>query len=162
MPVDASLRVPLRTNGYGRTTGKLRLLSRDNLDKRIKGVKLFDRITADIYADLGGEAELSRVEKELIAGFAGAALIVNDLNCKLMLGRDVDPLHHAQACSTLVRVASRVGIHRRARDVTPRLSEYLSELPEDVDVEVVDAEEVLPQRVRLERHPHNGSNGGDR
>jgi hypothetical protein len=33
---------------------------------------------------------------------------------------------HAKLCSSLVRLGSRIGLDRIARDVTPTLSEYLA------------------------------------
>jgi hypothetical protein len=44
----------------------------------------------------------------------------------LALGKDIDFGQHAQAVSAMVRVASRLGISRRAKDVTTSLDEYLS------------------------------------
>jgi hypothetical protein len=64
-------------------------------------------------------------ERALIEGFPGAALSLANLNTRLALGQDIDLSQHAQAVSAMVRVASRLGLSRRATDVTPDLREYL-------------------------------------
>jgi hypothetical protein len=52
---------------------------------------------------------------------------VHDLNARLLLGEEVDTLAHSQAISTMVRIASRIGTQRVARDVTPpSVQEYLA------------------------------------
>jgi hypothetical protein len=92
--------------------GKVRLLSRDALDGRTKARKQFDAIASGIAADLGGEDRLSTVQKHLVEAFAGCALTLNDINARALLGEPVDLLAYSQAVSTLVRIASRIGIAR--------------------------------------------------
>ncbi len=126
MPADDA---QITVSSNGRRRGKLRLLSRDKLDRRTLASKKFDAIAAGIAEDLGGESRLSVVQKHLVEAFAGAALHVNDLNAKLLLGQDVDIVEHSQVISTLVRIASRIGVIRVARDVTPSLAGYLASRP---------------------------------
>ncbi len=111
-----------------RNKGRIRpqLLTRDQLDGRTNAAKLFDRLVADIEADLGGRDQLSTIERALVEGFAGAALTLHHLNTMLALGKDIDLGQHAQAVSAMVRVASRLGVSRRAKDVTTSLDEYLA------------------------------------
>lgn len=111
---------------------KPQLLTRDALDGRTNAAKVFDRLVADIEADLGGHDRLSTIELALIEGFAGAALTLHNLNTRLALGEKIDLAEHATAVSAMVRVASRLGLQRRPRDVTPTLSDYLNE-PEPVE-----------------------------
>jgi hypothetical protein len=122
MPADGlqsdldSGQVTKSTNG--RYLGKTKLLTRDQIDGRSKAAQQFDAIADGIAEDLGGIDQLSTVQKHLVEAFAGAALSVNDLNMKLLLGKEIDILEQSTAISTLVRVASRIGLHRVARDVT--------------------------------------------
>jgi hypothetical protein len=76
---------------------------------------MFDLIAMSIAQDLGGEAQLSTVQKHLVEAFAGAAIHTNNLTAKLLRGEEVDIVAHSQAISTMVRVAQRVGIHRVAK-----------------------------------------------
>jgi hypothetical protein len=105
------------TTGNGQ--GKVRLLVREQIDGRTKARKQFDAIAEGIAEDLGGELHLSTVQRHLIEAFAGAAIHVHDLNARLLLGEQVDITAHASAISTMVRIASRIGMGRVARDVTP-------------------------------------------
>jgi hypothetical protein len=101
------------------------LLTRDQLDGRTNAAKIFDRLVANIEADLGGRDQLSTIEVALVEAFAGAAVTLNNLNTRLALGQPIDLGEHAQCVSAMVRVASRLGLQRRARDVGPSLSDIL-------------------------------------
>lgn len=102
---------------WRRRRGKLRLLSRDNLDGRTIAARVFDRLVDEITADLGGADQLSAIEKALIQGFAGAAVAVQDVNARMALGQVIEVSDLAQSISAMVRVASRLGEQRRMRDV---------------------------------------------
>jgi hypothetical protein len=108
---------------HGRT--RPQLLTRDQLDGRTNAAKVFDRLCADIEADLGGRDQLSTIEATLIEAYAGAAVTLNHLNTRLALGLEIDLSQHAQAVSAMVRVASRLGLQRRAKTVES-LQDYLA------------------------------------
>ena len=106
-------------------------LTRENLDGRSNAAKMFDAIASSIAGDLGGEGQLSTVQKHLVEAFAGAALHVGDLNARLLMGEKVDIVAHSQAISTMVRVASRIGVHRLVtRDITPSVADYVEYISE--------------------------------
>ena len=65
------------------------------------------RSARGITVDKGGEANLSTVEKHLIENFAGIAVVINDINARLLLGEEVDLLELCTLSSTSVR--SRAG-----------------------------------------------------
>jgi hypothetical protein len=109
----------------GNGKGKVRLLTRQSLDGRTKARKQFDAVVTGIVADLGGEDRLSTVEKHLIEAFAGCAVVVHDINARLLLGQEIDIGQTAQALSSLVRIAQRIGVARRSKDITPALPDYL-------------------------------------
>jgi hypothetical protein len=100
------------------------LLTRDRLDGRTNAAKVFDRLVVDIEADLGGRDQLSTIERALVEAFAGACVTLHHLNTKLALGEEIDLGQHAQAVSAMVRIASRLGLQRRTRDVTPDPLDY--------------------------------------
>jgi hypothetical protein len=102
------------------------LLTREHLDGRTNAAKLFDRLARDIEIDLGGRDQLSTIEVTLIEAYVGAAVTLHHLNTQLALGQPIDLSQHAQAVTAMVRVASRLGLQRRARDVGPlRLKDIL-------------------------------------
>lgn len=107
--------------------GKIRLIDRSHIDGRTKASKQFDVIANAIAEDLGGSERLSNVQRHLIEAFAGVALAVNDLNARLLLGEEIDIVEQSQAVSTLVRVATRIGIGRVARDVLTNPLDYARE-----------------------------------
>jgi hypothetical protein len=120
---NESLQKPVRKHRASRT----QLLTRRTLDRRTNAAKLFDRLVVDIEGDLGGADQLSTIERALIEGFAGACVSLQHLNTKLALGEEIDLGQHATAVSALVRIASRLGLQRRARDVGPTLTDYLKQ-----------------------------------
>ena len=82
------------------------LLTRDQLDGRTAAAKFFDRMVADIEADLAGRDQLSTIEHALIEAFAGACVTLQNLNTRLALGEAIDLSAHAQCVSAMVRVAA--------------------------------------------------------
>jgi len=128
LPLDRPDEVrPSRRRGR-HVASRPQLLTRDALDKRTAASKFFDRLVADIEADLGGHAELSTIELQLVEAFAGACVTLQHLNCRLALGQKIDLSQHSSAVGAMVRVASRLGIQRRNRDVTPSLSDVIREI----------------------------------
>jgi hypothetical protein len=106
---------------------KPQLLTRAQLDGRTGAAKLFDRLITDIEADLGGHDALSTIECQLVEAFAGACVTMHHLNTLLALGEKIDLTQHATAVSAMVRVASRLGLQRRMKDVGPSLADILRE-----------------------------------
>ena len=100
----------------------------NSIDSRCGPAKAFDRIVAGIQNDLGGRDQLSTVESALIEAFAGATVHVNQLNALLLLGEAIDLADHAAAISAMVRVAARIGLRRRPRDITPSVAEYVAHI----------------------------------
>jgi hypothetical protein len=80
----------------------------------------------DIRSDLGGEGELSRIELSLIEAYAGAALLLDQFNALLLQNQKIDLAEFAQASNAMVRIASRLGLKRRAKEALT-LDQYLAE-----------------------------------
>lgn len=96
--------VTLSSNGRYHAHKKVRLITRDCLDRRSTAFREFVAIADGVIADLGGENNISTVQKHLVEAFAGAALNMHDLNSRLMLGEKIDVTEHSQALSSLVRL----------------------------------------------------------
>ena len=94
---DKSARKPHRAT-------RPQLLTRDQLDHRTDAAKAFDQLASDLWADMGGRDPLSAIELALEA-FCGAAVTLDNLNTRLLLGEKIDLAQHAQAVSAMVRVA---------------------------------------------------------
>ena len=117
----------LKKSGNGVYTPKGKFLTRHQIDGRTNAVREFDAIASGIAADLGGTEQLSTVQKHLVEAFAGVAIQVQHLNVCLLLGENVDVLAHSNAISTMVRVASRIGVQRIPRDIItpPDVASYV-------------------------------------
>jgi hypothetical protein len=70
---------------------------------------------------------LSEARQQLIRRFAAASVLAEEMEARLANGAQIDINEHATLSSTLVRLASRIGIDRIARNITPTLNEYLQQ-----------------------------------
>jgi hypothetical protein len=116
--------LPMRRK-RNRKPSRPQILDRKSLDRRTNAAKHFDAIARAIALDLGGEAKLTAIEKHLVEAFAGIAITVGEMNVRKALGQDVDILQQSQAISTMVRIASRLGIHRVVKPGAPTVDGYL-------------------------------------
>jgi hypothetical protein len=67
----------------------------------------------------------SETKIQLIRRFSAAAVLAESLEARLANGEQIDIAEHALLSSTLVRIAQRIGMNRRAKTIVPTLSEYL-------------------------------------
>jgi hypothetical protein len=82
---------------------------------------------------------LSRIEVELIQAFAAGAVALRYLNAQIVLG-DTSALNvasFANLASTMLRIGSRLGFKRRAKEVTPDLyRDLLPSLAKQTAIEI--------------------------
>jgi hypothetical protein len=97
-----------------------------DIDGRSAIARRFKDITSGILADQGGADQCSESRLQLVRRFAAAAVLAEQLESRLANGEQIDIQEHALLCSTLTRLAQRIGIDRRAKNITPSLSEYLT------------------------------------
>ena len=62
---------------------------------------------------------------QLIRRFASGSVLAEELEARLVRGEPVDIAEHALLSSTLVRLAQRIGLERRAKPVLPTVKDYL-------------------------------------
>src|SRR5262249_5318928 len=105
------------------TTGKYILPGVKDL--RCPQARRFRDISAQIIVDQGGLDRCSEARLQLIRRFAAACVMAEGLEGKLVNGEMIDITDHALLCSTIVRVADRVGRDRRMRDITPHRADYI-------------------------------------
>jgi len=97
-----------------------------NIDGRSVIARRYRDITSAILVDQGGADQCSESRKQLVRRFAAAAVLAEQLEAKLARGEAIDIAEHATLSSTLVRLAQRIGIDRRAKNITPTLADYLA------------------------------------
>ena len=68
---------------------------------------------------------MSEARSQLVRRFAALAVQAEMMEAKLARGETISIADQAQIASTLVRLASRIGIDRRARAIVPDLKDYL-------------------------------------
>ena len=104
------------------------------VDGRSEIARRYRDIAGAIVADQGGPDRMSEARIQLIRRFAAAAVLAEQMEAKLAVGIEIDIGQHALLISSLVRVAQRIGINRRARTIVPNLSDYLEGRAEPSDV----------------------------
>jgi hypothetical protein len=121
--------VSRRSPGRSRLTNKKDLLP--GVDGRTVIYRRFRDIASQIAVDQGGLEQLSEARLQLVRRFAATAVLAEQLEADLANGVEIDVERHALLCSTLTRLAQRIGIDRRAKNITPSLGDYLRSPPPD-------------------------------
>jgi hypothetical protein len=96
-----------------------------DLDGRSAMARRFKDITSAILIDQGGPDACSESRLQLVRRFAAAAVLAEQMESRIANGEEINIAEHAQLCSTLVRIAQRIGLNRRLKNVTPHLHDYL-------------------------------------
>jgi hypothetical protein len=117
---------PKRTCGTRKPTARSRVTNGVDVLPDIDGRSVIARRYRDISSALASDhPDHSEVMTQLIRRFAAAAVLAEQLEAQLARGEKINITEHALLCSTLTRLASRIGIDRTARDVSPTLSDFL-------------------------------------
>jgi hypothetical protein len=96
-----------------------------DIDLRLAIARRYRDLVAQIAIDQGGPDRCSETRMQLIRRFASGAVLAEELEARLVRGEPVDIAEHALLSSTLVRLAQRIGIDRRAKPITPTVRDYL-------------------------------------
>jgi hypothetical protein len=96
------------------------------IDGRSVVARRYRDILAAVVADQGGLDRMAEARVQLCRRFTACCVLAESLEARLANGEPIDIAEHANLTSTAVRVASRIGINRLAKDVTPTLSEYIA------------------------------------
>jgi hypothetical protein len=88
-----------------------------NVDGRSLIARRYRDICHAILVDQGGADRCSESRQQLIRRFAAAAVLAEQMEAALARGETIDIQDHALLCSTLTRLASRIGIDRQMRTV---------------------------------------------
>ena len=97
-----------------------------DIDGRGAVARRYRDIVSAILVDQGGVDQCCESRKQLVRRFAAAAVIAEQMEAKLARGEQINIAEHATLSSTLVRLAQRIGIDRRAKNITPTLADYLA------------------------------------
>ena len=114
-----------KPHGRSRLTNKKDLLP--GVDGRTVVYRRFRDIASQVALDQGGLDQLSEARLQLVRRFAAAAVLAEQLEAALANGEEINIAEHGLLCSTLVRIAQRIGINRVPRDVSLTLADILRE-----------------------------------
>ena len=106
-----------------------------DVDGRSAIARRYRDIVSAIVADQGGLEHISEVRLHLIRRFAATAVHAEQMEAALARGENIDVALHGLLSSTLVRIAVRLGLDRRAKNVTPSLHEYLESKATEEDAQ---------------------------
>jgi hypothetical protein len=100
-------------------SGKARLLTLNDLDRRTAAYQATARLISEIEADLGGHDRLSTAERQLVQRAAVLGAVLIDAEAKWLAGDAFDPSTYCAIVNAQRRVLETIGLKRRARDVSP-------------------------------------------
>ena len=121
MPVASTKKAGRKALARSRVTNGADILP--NTDGRSAVVRRFRDITSAILNDQPEHCSEARLQ--LVRRFAAAACLAELMEARLANGERIDIAEHALLSSTLCRLAQRIGINRRLKNVTPDLHDYL-------------------------------------
>jgi hypothetical protein len=99
-----------------------------NVDGRSLIARRYRDICTAIASDQGGLDQLSEARVQLIRRFAACSVLAEEMESHLVRGEQIDITVHVQLTTTMVRIASRIGLDRVPRDISsPSLADILRE-----------------------------------
>jgi hypothetical protein len=90
-----------------------------DVDGRSLIARRYRDISNAIFIDQGGVERCSEARQQLVRRFAAASVIAEQLESRLANGEKIDIAEHSLLSSTLTRLATRIGIDRRSKDISP-------------------------------------------
>jgi hypothetical protein len=99
-----------------------------DVDGRSNLARRYRDIAQAILIDQGGADRVSEARLQLVRRFSAAAVLAERMEAALANGEEIDIAEHALLCSTLVRVANKIGINRIPKEIEQTLSEHLRSL----------------------------------
>jgi hypothetical protein len=108
-----------------RATNGNRLFAPDVTDGRTCAARRFRDILEQIQADLGGADRLSEGQRQLCRRAATMSMSCELMEAEAVAGRAFDVDCFGQLTDRLGRCLQRLGLERKAKDVTPSLQDYL-------------------------------------
>ena len=96
------------------------------LDGRSATARRFRDLVNAFVADMGGLDRCSEIKLGLVRRLAATTVQAEMLEARMVNGEAIDIATLCTLASTTVRLSQRLGLERRARNVTPSLGQYLA------------------------------------
>ncbi len=136
--VDALVKKSSNRTEINKQTRRLRVLPA--IDGRGAVARKYRDLCLAIISDQGGPERMTEVRLQLVRRFAASSVLAEVLEAAMANGEQIDIGQHALLTSSLVRLASRIGLDRKAKNVTPDLRDYLAHKTKR-NGEIIDHEE---------------------
>ena len=101
----------------GRPAGKVRLLSLNDIDRRCKAAQDAEEARSAITSDLGGEDQLSALERALVEHASMNIAMLRHLHVSWLKGEPAPIGEVVSLQNVFNRVAQQLGVQRRPKDV---------------------------------------------
>jgi hypothetical protein len=111
------------------------------LDGRSATARRFRDLVNAFVADMGGLDRCSQIKLGLVRRLAATTVQAEMLEARMVNGEAIDIATLCTLASTTVRLSQRLGLERRARNVTPSLGQYLAGRTAPAIGDTPDAEE---------------------
>lgn len=132
MPNVSPLVEPKPANARSRVSNHRDLLP--DVDGRSAQARRYRDILAALIGDQGGlDGDMSESRLQMCRRFAALCVVAEGLEGQLVNGGSIEIQAFATLSSTLVRLASRLGIDRRNKTIVPSLRDYLEGKAEETD-----------------------------
>jgi hypothetical protein len=110
---------------------RVRLRSLADLDRRTRAAQMTFELRDRILADLGGMDRLSAMEMEVVDNAAMLGAMIKDAGTAYLSGDPTDLTEFMALTNAQRRLLEAIGMRRRPRDITPDLSDYISDQDEE-------------------------------
>ena len=106
----------------------------DNVDMRSVAGRRYRDICRQIVIDQGGADRIAETRLQLIRRFAAGSCLAEAMEAKMAQGEEIDVERLCALGSMLVRIASRIGLNRTAREI-PSLEQYLASKSQPAEID---------------------------
>jgi hypothetical protein len=107
----------------------------DGNDKRGPVARRFRDLVHEVTQDLGGPAELTETQRQIIRRIASMSVWCESEEAKMADGAEIDIDKFQRTSNSLRRLCETIGLERRALDITPTLNELLAQKRTAADAE---------------------------
>lgn len=129
LSADSALSAPRKPRGRSRVTnGKTPFVEADG---RGPWARRWRDVVAEITSDLGGADLLSEGQRQLARRAATISIACERMEGEAAVGNKIDLEEYGRLTDRLGRAFHRLGLERRAWDVTPTLGDYLARAAEE-------------------------------
>jgi hypothetical protein len=96
----------------------------DNVDGRSAVARRYRDVLSELISDLGGDP--SGAQSAIARRAASLCVVCEQAEAEMLAGGILDLAEFTTAANSLRRLLSDLGLERRAKDITPSLSQYLT------------------------------------